>query len=349
MGLGDLTRTLPASAFTNQRPHLFRYNPSDSQMRKAALFYNPLSGRRRDRRIADVAAAARVLQESGVEVFSDATKGPAAAGEQVRQAIAEGCDTIFACGGDGTIHDVLQGVVGSQAALAIIPLGTANALAHDLCVPFAPVQAARAAIRANEICVAVGKIEYVDFNSRSASRYFSVGAGIGLDAHLFYKLNLALKERHGMAAYYAKAWHLWVTHRLRYFSVEYVEAEAGESRQANVTELLAVRISNFGGVLRRLAPGAALVRDDCRLVLCKTARRSAYLSFVFGRLLNLNRNVRGVELANSRCIRCAYLADDLPGSRKIYIEADGELLGTIPAAISVVPNALRLLVPRRER
>ena len=114
----------------------FQYNPSDSHfqflMRKAALFYNPLSGRRRERRLADVAAALAVLHQAGIEATSEPTRGQAEAGEQARQAIAEGCDTIFACGGDGTAHDVLQGMVGSHAALGVIPLGTANTLAHDL-------------------------------------------------------------------------------------------------------------------------------------------------------------------------------------------------------------------------
>src|SRR5258708_3947142 len=115
-------------------------------MRKAVLLYNPLSGRRRERRHADVEAAAAVLRDAGVEAITEATRGQAETAHQTRQAIADGCDTIFACGGDGTIHDVLQGVVGSDVALGIIPLGTANALAHDIGLPLTAVGAARAAL-----------------------------------------------------------------------------------------------------------------------------------------------------------------------------------------------------------
>ena len=118
-------------------------------MRKAALFYNPLSGRRRARRLADVEAALAVLRQAGVEAAAEPTRGQADAGEQARQAIAGGCDTIIACGGDGTAHDVLQGMVGSDAALGIIPLGTANALAHDLRLPLSPTGAARGASDCN--------------------------------------------------------------------------------------------------------------------------------------------------------------------------------------------------------
>src|SRR5437867_13395924 len=91
-------------------------------MQKPVLLYNPLSGGRRGRRLADVEAAAAVLQSGGVEVSIAPTRAAADAAEQVREAIAEGCDTVFACGGDGTIHDVLQGLATTQAALGIIPL-----------------------------------------------------------------------------------------------------------------------------------------------------------------------------------------------------------------------------------
>ena len=60
------------------------------------------------------------------------------AGERARQAILAGCDTIFACGGDGTIHNIVQVLAGTHVALAVLPMGTANALAHDLGLPLDP-------------------------------------------------------------------------------------------------------------------------------------------------------------------------------------------------------------------
>src|SRR2546428_1898987 len=179
-------------------------------MQKAVLLYNPLSGGRRGRRLADVEAAAAVLRSGGVEVSIAPTRAAADAAEQVRQAIGEGCDTVFACGGDGTIHDVLQGLVGTQVALAIIPLGTANSLAHDLRVPLSPMDAARAALTAKPRRIAVGRVEYQDFSGNRSSRYFTVVVGIGVDAHLFYSLNPQAKQRLGIASYYGKATRLWL-------------------------------------------------------------------------------------------------------------------------------------------
>jgi diacylglycerol kinase (ATP) len=307
-------------------------------MRKAVLLYNPLSGRRRARRLAEVEAALAVLRQAGVEAVIEPTRAQSDATEQAHQAIAAGCDAIFACGGDGTVHDVLQGVVGSNVPLGIIPMGTANALAHDLRLPLSGVAAARASLTAKPQRIAVGRVEYVDFDGNRGSRFFTVTAGIGVDAHLFYKLNPLLKGHWGMAAYYAKATRLWLTHPMEHFV-----AETGQTR-AEVAQLLAVRIGNFGGVLRRLAPGASLQRDDLRLVLFRTRSRLAYLRYIVRGLVGAQWQIGGIDLVHSVKVECRPLGNPTPGSR-VFVEADGELLGTLPAEISIVPDAVALLMP----
>ncbi len=313
-------------------------------MRKAALFYNPLSGRRRERRLADVRAALAVLQQAGIEATAEPTRGQADAAGQARHAIAGGCDTILACGGDGTAHDVLQGMAGSQAALGVIPLGTANALAHDLGLPLNAVGAARALLTAKPRRIALGRVEYTDLERNRGSRFFTVAAGIGADAHLFYKLNPLVKGHLGMAAYYAKATRLWLTHPMEKFAVEMHTDSPITVSQIEVSQLLSVRIRNFGGVLRELAPGAALDRNDLRLVLFRTRSRWAYLQYIIRGLVGAQWSVSGIDLAHSLKIDCRHRVDATADSR-IFVEADGELLGTLPATISIVPDALALLFP----
>ena len=310
-------------------------------MHKAMLLYNPLSGRRRKSRLADIEAALSVLRKAGVEASAAPTRAASDAADQTRQATADGCDTVFACGGDGTIHDVLQGLVGSNVALAIIPLGTANSLAHDLHLPLSPAAAARAALEAKPRRIAVGRIEYQDFAGNRVARYFTVTVGIGVDAHLFYKLDPLAKRRFGMAAYCAKATHLWLSHEMENFAVEITEA--GQDRQAEVSQLLAVRIRNFGGVLRELAPGASLDRDDLRLVLFHTSSRVAYLRYVLRGLFATNWKVPGIELVHGSRAVCHDVASASRAKSRIFVEADGELLGTLPAEMSMVCDALTLL------
>ena len=314
-------------------------------MRKAVLLYNPASGGGRGRQ-RDLEAALAVLRNGGVEAELVLTRSPADAAEQACRAVAAGHDTVFACGGDGTIHDVIQGLASSPVALAILPLGTANALAHDLALPLRPVAAARAALAAVPLRIPLGKVAYRDFQGQPATRYFTVAAGLGVDAHLFYKLNPSAKNRLGMAAYYAKAWRLWMSHRMVRFQATWTDLGTGAPRSASLTELLAVRIRNFGGILRELAPGASLHCSDVRLLMCHTSNRSAYLNHVTRSMLGLPGAVRGVEILASASIFCDY-AEDPQGTsaRRVYVQADGELLGTLPAKITVIPDALTLLVP----
>ncbi len=312
-------------------------------MRKAALFYNPVSGRRVKHRIKDVEAAAAILRGAGVELDVSPTKTSAEAPEQVRIAIRDGFDTIIACGGDGTIHDVLQGMAGREAALGIIPLGTANALAHDLRVPTNPERAAQALLTAVPKKIAVGKIQYRDLNALPASRYFTVAAGVGVDAHLFYKLNRLTKHRAGMLAYYSKAVSLCLSHRMRYFEAEF--SAGGEvRREASLSEMLSVRINYFGGLLRELAPGASLGRNDMRLVLCRTGNRMLYAAYVFRGILGMSNGVPGIELAHADEVTCRPITGG--AHENIYVEADGELLGRLPITLSMVPDALTVLVPK---
>jgi diacylglycerol kinase (ATP) len=315
-------------------------------MRKAALLFNPDSGGSRKRQSA-LESVLALLRSAGVEANLILTHSPAHAEEQTRQAVLAGCDTVFACGGDGTVNNIIQVLANTQVALAVLPMGTANALAHDLGLPMNIVGAAKSVLKATPRRVTLGHIKYQDLEGNSGVRYFIVAAGIGVDAHLFYKLHSGTKHRLGMAAYYAKAWHLWFTYAMTRFQVEYTESDSNQPQRANLTELLGVRIRNFGGVLRELAPGASLDRNDLRLILCRTASRAAYLSYVTRSLLGLHWRVPGIDLVHASRAVCEYLpaAKDAQPTN-IYVEADGELIGTLPVEITVTSNALTILSPR---
>src|SRR5690349_24589883 len=142
-------------------------------MQRAALFYNPLSGRRRKYRVKDVESVAAILRAASVQLEVAPTRAASDAAAQVRLAIRDGFDTIIACGGDGTVHDVLQGIAGRGAALGIIPLGTANAMAHDLRLPMRPAAAAKALLSAVPKTVAVGQIQYRACNGLPCSPLFT--------------------------------------------------------------------------------------------------------------------------------------------------------------------------------
>ena len=313
-------------------------------MHKATILFNPNSGPRR--RDTELDHAIGVIQSAGVHTELTVCRSSQEATVHARYAVAAGSDTVVACGGDGTIHDIIQGLADTPVALAILPFGTANALAHDLGIPLRPSAAARAAVEGQVRRIPLGRIEYQDFAGKNTQRYFTVAAGVGVDAHLFYKLNRDLKKQAGMAAYYLKAWNLWATHRMRRFEVEY-ENGGGVRQQALLTELLAVRIRFFGNILRELVPGASLDHPHLRTVMCRTDSRTAYLHYVANALLGRAREIKGIDLVSCSEISCR-VPEQAGAYDRVYVEADGELLGRLPARMTMVADALSLVVPPRK-
>src|SRR5688572_3611411 len=100
-------------------------------MRSAVLIYNPQAGRPRDRRHA-AAKMVDALGRRGVAVEARATAAAGDAERLSQDALAAGVETVIVHGGDGTVNEALQPLVGSTSLLAVWPGGTANVLAHEL-------------------------------------------------------------------------------------------------------------------------------------------------------------------------------------------------------------------------
>jgi diacylglycerol kinase (ATP) len=311
-------------------------------MRKALLLYNPESGAQKTKRLMQIERAAATLRGAGVQAEMEPTRGPKMAGEQARAAVTYGFDTVIACGGDGTIHDVLQGLAGSpQIAMGVLPLGTANALANDLQLPRNPEHAARRLLTYSPKTIAAGKIECQTGDYRE-ERYFTVMAGVGPDAELIYRLTTGMKQRFGVTAYVAQAAWLYLRYHYVPFQAQYRDMKTGELRTEGVAQVMAVRIDDFGGPLRRLARGAKLESNCLRLILFKRAIRLTYPAYLINSLIGLRYAVPGVDLVDANEVICSALPQE--NTRSIYSEADGELLGGLPVRISIVPEAFTLLM-----
>jgi diacylglycerol kinase (ATP) len=314
-------------------------------MQKALLIYNPFSGFRRHRRVEEVEAAADELRRAGVEAKILPSRGPSKAGAQAKEAIDAGYDTIFACGGDGTIHDVLQGLVGhKQAALGILPLGTANALAADLKIPRDPILAIRRQLQYRPKTIAAGLIEHCNSEHPKRHRYFTVMAGVGPDALLVYSLSAEAKARWGVAAYVINALWEYLTYQHSPYEMTITDSQGNQEKIATA-QVMAVRIHDFGGPLKKFARGADLSRQDLRAVVFRGGVRLSYPAYLLSALFGLQVRIPNVELIDAREIVCRAI----PGEkdRRVYCEADGECLWRLPVRISIVPNAFSLLMPEK--
>lgn len=312
-------------------------------MKKALLIYNPFSGFRRHKRVHQVEAAADELRRSGVETKILPSRGPSKAGAQAKEAVEAGYDTVFACGGDGTIHDVLQGLIGHpEAALGVIPLGTANALAADLKIPRDPIQAIQQQLQYRPKAIAAGMIEHCNDQPPKRHRYFTVMAGVGPDALLVYSLSSEAKARWGVAAYVANSFWEFITYRHAPYEMIVTRVD-GTQEQISTAQVMAVRIHDFGGPLKKFAQGADLSRDDLRVIVFRGGVRFSYPAYLLSALFGLQVSIPGVELIDAHEIMCRAI----PGheDRRVYCEADGECLWRLPVRISIRPNAFNLLMP----
>ncbi len=312
-------------------------------MRRVALLDNPASGQLTPRRKAIVQNTLTALHEAGIAVEHLVTDSPGSGAALAREAISRGCDAVVVCGGDGTIHEVLQCLVGTGVALGVVPLGTANALAADLGLAKSPENAIRSLLTAVPTQVPVGRIFYRDKEGVDRSRYFTVAAGVGADALLMARMDPRLKRRMGYALYLFEAIRIWLSHPFPLFHASFTADSNEVPRVAEISQLLAVRVRSFGGALGKLAPSASLHNHRLRLIAFKTRSRIRYSRFLLAVLFGRHTFSGDVELLNADSVECSPRAGSLA---PVFVEADGEVLGHLPVRIEIAAQTLTLLIPR---
>jgi diacylglycerol kinase family enzyme len=167
---------------------------------------------------------------------------------------------------------------------------------------------------------------------------------VGADAFFFSRLDSRLKQRFGYVVYLVEALRLWATYTFPMFAASFVESGREMPREVEASQLLAVRISNFGGLVGNLAPGASISNGKLRVIAFKTFSRVRYLRFLVAVLCGRHSYSRTIELVKCVSVECR----NLEGSaEQLFVEADGELLGTLPVRIEVEPQALNLLIPAK--
>lgn len=311
-------------------------------MRRVALIYNPASGQHSMGRRAAIDKALAVLRGAGVEAEALETSAPGSASVLTEEAISRGCDTILACGGDGTVHEVLQSLVGTSIALGVVPLGTANALAANLGLHSSPAKTVRKLLTADPVRISVGQISYRAKKGATGSRYFTVAAGVGADALFLSKLDPSLKRRLGYLLYLLEGFRVLVTYSFPLFEASFVERSSAKPRVEQISQLLAVRIRDFGGVLHKFVPGATLHNNGLRLIAFKTRSRLTYFKFLTAVLFGQQKFTREIELLDAVSVECRPSNGSI---MRVFAEADGELLGRLPVRIEIVPDAVTLLIP----
>ncbi len=292
---------------------------------RASVIVNPAAG---SRFRGDVNKAISDLRGGMSEVEVSVTEGPGQATELARRAADDGYDLVVACGGDGTVSEVANGLAGSGTPLGVLPAGTVNIWAAEAGIPRDLRKAARVLLDGVAWPVDLGL---------AGSRYFLLMAGLGLDGAVARNLSLPMKRTLGRAAYLmAGIWTLT--------GFEGARADIRVDGQKLERDVVWIVIGNtrlYGGYVT-VTPHARV--DDGLLDLCIFSGRSL-LASTGGMIALLGKRHLALESVEYR--QCREVV--VESARPLPFQADGDYVANTPQVFRVAPGALRVVLPSGRR
>ncbi|NJC95348.1 MAG: hypothetical protein C3F07_16355 [Anaerolineales bacterium] len=304
-------------------------------MRNAVIIYNPTAGRYSVKPF--IKSVVRELESAGWRVDAAETQSGAHTIELAKQAAAEKMDAAFAIGGDGTIGNVVNGLMGTETALGVLPAGTANVWSIELGLrPFAWTRPW--VLRRNASILADAPCHAVDVGT--CNRYsFMMWAGIGLDALTIHSIEprIRLEKFFAMPEYTAKTiWQAaqWNGVQLRLWA-------DGEEVEGRYIVAVSTNIRHYLGGLSTLSPDAYL--DDGLLDIWLFSGNN------LGDALRHAYNMwRGYHITSSDVRRITFNHLRVEGDSPFWIQTDGEPRGSAQKAeIRIHSRALKMLMPPR--
>ena len=263
-----------------------------------------------------------------------------------KKAAEAGRKFIIACGGDGTINEVANGILlsGKETELGILPSGTGGDFRRSIEMPDEPREAARALKNGKTKTIDVGKVTFHNFKGTTEERYFLNVSSFGLAASIIQRVKtstsldwLPVDIVRGRASFALST--LQEVLGLDTTSVR-VKIDGRAERSLTTVNFCVANARYFGGGMK-IAPRAKLT--DGRLDVVNIGdMKSAKI------ILNVYTLYRGTHLTRPevKATRAKRIeATPMNSGEKIMIEVDGELPGMLPAVFEIVPSALRLRVP----
>ncbi len=303
------------------------HRSSSGQSRRVAIVLNPTAGRGARDSIASFQSA---LAGRGLACCLLATHGAGHAVELARSAAA---DVVVAAGGDGTLNEVLNGLMQRpepRPILALLPLGSANVVAHEIGLAKAgPEELARLIDHGAAEPIYVGQVN---------DRYFIQMAGVGFDAHVVQGVAAGLKRVFGRLAY---VWRALVEIVIGRRNTYRVLVGAAEHRAASVI------VANGRYYAGRFAgaPQARINHPDLKVCLFERAGRLNTIRYALGLLMGRLHRMPGVRILSATSLRIEALS---AAGRAEPIQADGDVVGHLPASI-LAHAGPRLIMPSADR
>jgi diacylglycerol kinase (ATP) len=247
-------------------------------------------------------------------------------GALVRSRLADGFDLVAAAGGDGTVSAVIDGLAGTGVPLGIVPMGTANLVARELNIPLDLEEA-------SALIAAPPRMRMLDA-MKIADRVYVLVAGVGVSASVAGGTTRRNKRRFGLIAYVGAAILKAFELRRRHLEVEV----DGVARRYRAVE---VAVANCGILARMLFPkGPDIHADDGHLDVWILGAKTIldYPRYLGGIIMGRpsNPRIHFLEARRSIAVRSAV---------PVPVQADGDVIGTTPVEMLVLPGAVRVIVP----
>jgi len=274
------------------------------------------------------------------------TKAAGHAIDLAREAADAGRTFIIACGGDGTINEVANGILlsGKDTELGVFPSGTGGDFRRSLDMPDTPREAARMLKYGKTRTIDVGHVTFNDFDGKTTSRYFLNISSFGLAASIIQRVKtstslewLPLDTVRGRASFALST--LQEVVGLETTNVR-VKIDDGEETPLTTVNFCIANARYFGGGMM-MAPEAKLSDGFLDIINIGDIKTAKIILNIYSLYKGTHLSLPEVKdtLAKRVEARPFNERDDL------HIEVDGELLGKLPATYEVVPNALKLRVP----
>lgn len=242
-----------------------------------------------------------------------------------REAVQKGCQFIICAGGDGTINEVINGLAGSNTALAILPTGTGNALAREIGLPMNVLKASKLVSTLKLTAVPLGQVN---------GRYFMLLAGVGFDAFVIQQVCPRLKRRFGIFAYL-------VAGLLSLFKYPYptIRFKIQDRVVIGTCAFLFKAQCPIGPFA--LAPQASIQEPWLDLFIFKGRGPVAYLRYTLAVLLGRHSKLSDVEYQK---VKEVAVNSDTP----IWVHADGEPIEQSGSYhIKIAFEQVNVLIPSR--
>lgn len=307
---------------TNRIEHKSNQERIRVTKQRARLIYNPSSGKEMMRQY--LPEILDILESAGLETSCHMTKGAGGAMQAAMQAAKEEFEYVIAAGGDGTVHEVVNGLslAPVRPILGILPAGTSNDLAMALGLPRDLVKAAEQIARLQVRPLDVGQVN---------DQFFINIAGCGRITEITYEVPSKMKTALGQLAYYMKG--LEKIPQLRPIHLEVEATNFGFSGKAMLSLICNSR--RVGG-FEKLAPQAQLDDGLFDVIIVKQAKLSEVIKLA-------TAAIRGEHLHNERIVYFQTDAVKVSSNEQVDLNLDGEYGGALPKEFKVLKHHLQVL------